>query len=257
MKQMLVVILFSLILSACSPAPAPTVIPTSEPLPLPTETSVPLPTETPLPPTETPEPSPTPDPILFRDDFDGALDQWWIWTRENPQKWSLSNSPGNLEIGPEAGGVDDEAVKNLLLREAPSGNFQLETKMTFNPTGNFQFAGLIIFADPQNFVQFGKAYCDMGPCVGAGAYFDLTSNGSFSGTNFATELPKSDNLYLRLDKKADVFTAYYSIDGIEYKEIGSHTSSFQPVSVGLITGQTYGSLPKPAQYDYFIITALP
>jgi beta-xylosidase len=262
MKNVFAIALIVFVLTACSPQPTTTAIPTNPPppadtqIPPATETAVPLPTETAVP-TATLEPSPTPDPIIFRDEFDGSLDQWWIWTNENPKKWSLSNNPGYLEIGPEGGRISDGKIKNLLLREAPVGNFQLDTKMTFTPTGNFQIAGLIIYVDNQNQIQFGKAYCDMGSCVGAGAYFDMVNNGTFVDSNYATVLPNSDILYLRLTKIDNIYTAFYSIDGVEYKEIGSHKSSLQPVSVGLITGQAYGSLPKPAQYDYFTITSLP
>ena len=52
-------------------------------------------------------------------------------------------------------------------------DFAIETHMLFEPTTNYQFAGLVIWQDEFNFLQFGRAFCDNeGTCVGNGIYFD-------------------------------------------------------------------------------------
>ena len=153
-KIFLCIVLMAVLLSACGapaapPAPEPTLPPTA------TSTPLPPPTATPLPPTATAEPSPTPDPLLFRDEFDGALGEGWQWVLENPQTWSLNSQPGWLEMVVSSGSVSAGSAENLLLRPAPEGNFELETKVKFKPTGDFQIAGLLIYESAANFVQFG------------------------------------------------------------------------------------------------------
>jgi beta-xylosidase len=194
---------------------------------------------------------------LFRDEFDGVLDSGWQWYKEDKANWSLTNNPGWVEIMSGSGNVGDGTMDNNLLRPAPEGNFELETKLKFTPTENFQIAGLIIMESPANFIQFGRAFCNGGPCVNDGFYVDLISGGKFTGENYATPAPAVDTVYLRLRREGNIFTAYTSENGTEWKIIGSHNADFKPVTIGVIAGQAFNSVPKPAQFDYFAIYTLP
>jgi len=254
----LLVVLGALMLAACgapaTPAPQPTLAPTTPPTV--TNTQVPPPTPTPLPPTETPEPSPTPDPLLFRDDFESSLGEGWQWVREKPAAWSLTNNPGWLEVLVSAGNVSEGSVDNLLLRPAPEGNFELETKLNFKPTGDFQIAGLLMYESAANFVQFGRAFCDYPQCANDGFYIDMVVGGGMNPENFAVAAPDTDVVYLRLRREGSTYTAYASEDGREWKLIGSHRSEMKVMFVGLVAAQAW-SAPKPAQFDYFVINSLP
>lgn len=250
-KFLFVFVLMVLVLSVCG-TPA-------TPAPIPTNTPAPLPTETPVPPTATLEPSPTstPDPLLFRDDFDGVLDSGWQWIRENNKYWSLTNNSGWLEIMARSGNVGAGNINNLLLRQAPEGNFELETRLKFKPTGNYQIAGLLIYESAANHIQFGRAFCNAPQCAGDGYYLDLVSGGNFTPENFATKATEIETVYLRLRREGNTFTAYVSENGGEWKVIGAHNGNIKPLFVGLVAGQAVNSTPKPAQFDYFIINALP
>ena len=105
------------------------------PVPTPISTPIHLPTETPIPPAATFDPTPTPDPLLFRDGFEGSLEEGWQWVRENNKYWSLTNNAGWLEIMARAGSVGGGNIDNLFLRQAPEGNLELETKLRFKPAG--------------------------------------------------------------------------------------------------------------------------
>ena len=209
-KISLLLVLAALMLAACgapaAPAPEPTLAPTTPPTA--TNTQVPPPTPTPLPPTETPEPSPTPDPLLFRDDFEEVLGEGWQWVREKPEKWSLTNNPGWLEISISNGYVGDGSMDNLLLRPAPEGDFELETKLNFKPTGDFQIAGLLIYESAGNFVQYGRAFCDYPQCANDGFYIDMVVGGGMIPENFAVAAPEAGEVYLRLRREGSTYTAY-------------------------------------------------
>ena len=224
---------------------------------MPTETPIP-PTVTPVPPTETPTPSPTPDPLIFKDDFEGTLGEGWEWVRENNEFWSLSNNAGWLEITARRGYVRDGTMENMLLRTAPETNFELETQLKFIPNGNFQIAGLILYESAANYVVFGRAFCNaQNVCVGDGFYFDQIANGDFVQDNFATTAPASDTVYLRLRREGNTCTAYASEDGKEWQVIGAHISETNPLFIGLVAGQTAQGTPQPAQFNYFTINVLP
>jgi len=90
-------------------------------------------------------PAPQEDGITFGDDFEGRLDLIWQWTHENKNALSLSNNLGWLEIMSGAGNVHLGNVENLLLRPAPDGDFEIETGLKFQPTNDYQLAGLLIY----------------------------------------------------------------------------------------------------------------
>jgi hypothetical protein len=71
-KQMLFLIIFVFVLTACSNTSASVAEPTNQILP--TATITPSPTIA---------PSPTPDPLLFKDDFNSSIDPGWKWVKEN------------------------------------------------------------------------------------------------------------------------------------------------------------------------------
>lgn len=253
MKNMqFAIILTTLVVVACG---TPALVPTNTPVPLPTETLVP-PTET-LEPSPTLVPSPTLDPLIFRDDFEGSLGEGWEWVREDKKSWSLTNNAGWLELMARAGNVGSGTIENMLLRTSPDVNFELETQLKFKPAGNFQIAGLLIYESAANSVLFGRAFCDGPQCAGDGYYFDQIANNSFISDNFATAAPESDTVYLRLRREGNSYTAYASEDGNEWRVIGAHVGEMNPLFVGLVAGQAVNSVPKPAQFNYFMINALP
>lgn len=230
---------FVFVLVACSAPPPPTPAPTIPPLP--TNTIVP---------TATLEPSPTPDPLIFKDDFNEMLDPDWEWVKEDKNLWSLTNHPDWLEVIVGSGGVGS---RNLLQRSIPEGDFELETRMIFEPVENYQIAGLIIFYNSNNYILIGRAYA--AHYVGDGLYMDYMNSGKISEDNFATIGPGTDTVFLRLRRRGNLYDSFYSEDGINWNKVGTHTSNMQAKYVGLATGQsTKGTVP--AQFDYFVINEI-
>jgi len=241
-KPLFVAVAAVFVLSACAVPPTP------EPLPTETPTAVP---------TATPSPSPTPDPLLFKDDFEGSLAEGWNWVREDSKRWSLTNNPGWLEIMAGGGNINGGTMKNLLLRQAPEGDFQLETRLKFKPEGNFQIAGLLVYESDGHYVLFGRAFCGNPNCAGNGFYMDLLSGGKLTGGNFATKAPDVDTVYLRLVREGNTFNGLISEDAKQWTLIGAHIDALTPLFVGIAAGQAAGTVPKPAQFDYYTISRLP
>lgn len=76
-----------------------------------------------------------------------------------------------------------------MLREAPEGDFEISTLLRFSPQANYQFAGLVVFQDKGNALQFGRGYCNSPEvCLGDGLYFDSWQNGAASETNFPVKI---------------------------------------------------------------------
>ena len=247
--------------TATSPLPVePSLAPTYTNTLEPSQTFTPTeaPTDTPVPPTPTFTFTPTPA-VIFRDDFEAGLADGWSWVRENQYYWSLTDAPGFLRLITYPGGLAASGgtpTNSILLREAPAGNFGVETLLQFTPTSNFQLAGLIIYQSDTSYLQFGRVYCDVGDsCVGNGIYFDNIENGNFSGGNFATSVNERSLAYLRLTWQGNVYTGYYSEDGNNWITIGQHESIVTPLQVGLVAHQASNGR-EAADFDYFLVTEI-
>jgi len=197
-------------------------------------------------------------PPVWVDPFDApGLDPAWVWINENPDTWSLTEAGGNLRIKTSSFATGGE---NLLLRGVGPGQFVIETRVLFEPTSDFQFAGLVIFQDDGDFLQLGHAFCDAPEaCVGNGIYFDKVQNGEFAGSNFATETDLTGEVFLRLERKGAKVSASFSEDGTDWHLIGVHKvpGSFKITGIGLTASQGYSGEQTPADFDYFRLIGKP
>lgn len=198
----------------------------------------------------------------FIDNFNGTLESGWSWVREDSTHWSLGARPGFLRIVTQAGGLsfDSDNGKNLLLRDAPSGKYMITTRLLFKPTTNFEFAGLLVYQDDSNYLQFGRAYANCGPaCKGNAIYFDYEEGGQFLGSNHSTVVSNKRKAYLRIIRKGRRYTGYYSQDGTNWTKIGKHVvnSGFSPKIGILAVNQNDQATEKNADFDFFRVEQLP
>jgi hypothetical protein len=165
-------------------------------------TSTPTATATPTPivtPTPTPTAAPTATPVTGSDDFNSStLGSQWSWVREDNTHWSLTAASGYMRITTQAGDIfgTGNTAKNILLQNAPVGDWSIVTKLTFpaKPSQNYQQSGLIVYQNDDNYVKLIRIY---------------------SGNNYS---------------------GYYSVDGVSYTQVGStQTVSLSPIKVGLVS----------------------
>ena len=190
-----------------------------------------------------------------RDDFNvPLLDPMWEWTLESPEAWSLTARPGFLRIISHPG---PPAAENLLLTEAPMGDYTVTTRVFFAPTSNFQFAGLVLRMNDDNWLAFGRAFCNLDPplCVGNGIYFDRVEDGAMVGDNYATATTNQGEAFLAVRRENDTYSAFYSEDDITWTLIGTHTldPGVDPSAVGVSAWNDLSDLRIPADFDFFQI----
>ena len=174
----------------------------------------------------------------------------WSWLQQDPTRWSLTARPGFLRI------TTQQSVHNMLLQPAPARDYEARIRLQFTPSENFQIAGLLLRLSDGNSLVLGRAYCNMGPplCEGNGIYFDHIENSSFVPPNYATATSETTETYLRILRSGNVYTGYFSANGVTWTEIGAHTLNFTPTQVGLIASnqnQMVGEIP--ADFDFFVL----
>ncbi|GEM_PF-1092712 len=192
--------------------------------------------------------------IFFNDEFENQLAEGWNWEAEDPSKWTLAGEPGALQISATGSSLSVEGIPtNLLLREAPDGDFEISTLLRFSPQVNYQFAGLVVFESKGNALQFGRGYCDSPEiCVGDGLYFDHWNNSTAVNGSFATKL-WGEQVYLRLQKTGSQYSAYFSNDGYAWTLVGTHERDFSNARVGLMAAQSPREIR--ASFDFFSLTS--
>ncbi len=151
---------------------------------------------TPVAPTS-PPPEPTTAPMLdsWTDDFNGALATGWSWVNEDQTHWSLKDTPGALRIVTQGESLYRAGKpKNLLLSDAPAGDFEIITKVTFGPQDNFQQAAILIYQDDDNFVLLNRGFCSIGNCPGSGVFLDNMMKGKLDLVTSANGGIQSNNM---------------------------------------------------------------
>ncbi|MDZ5442950.1 family 43 glycosylhydrolase [Micromonospora sp. 4G57] len=99
-------------------------------------------------------------PLLsdWSDEFDDGLDPAWRWVRQNPD---ATVSGGALRWPVESTDlVGTGNTAGVLLRDAPSGDYVAETKVTLDlgeeTVRNFQQAGLVAYVDDDRFARLSQ-----------------------------------------------------------------------------------------------------
>jgi regulation of enolase protein 1 (concanavalin A-like superfamily) len=171
------------------------------------------------------------------DEFKSAPASAWTVKNENKKNYAVEN--GALVITTEAGDltVSNNNAANVFLQSANS-DWTVDTKLTCSaaPGMPSQNAGIIAHQDDDNFVKFvlGVQMGRRGPS-GAGLMVLSEENGTSKATvNVRAQGVENNIVWLRLQKKGNVYTAFYSVDGKKYTEAGKVEANLKDIQAGLI-----------------------
>lgn len=103
------------------------------------------------------EPEPAAGSLLpaYSDEFDGGLEPGWVWVRQDP---AATVSGGELRWPVQSGDlVGTNETAGVLLRDAPSGAYIAETKVTLDlgeeTVRNYQQAGMVAYVNDDHFAR--------------------------------------------------------------------------------------------------------
>jgi len=226
---------------------------------------------------------PLPGELLtaYSQDFDTAqLGSQWSWVNEDPANWSLSSDPGTLTIDGQAGQFyqTEHDGQNVLLEEAPPGNFIAETRLALDPTENYQQAGLVLWQDDDTWMKLVAESHSGTDATEWGKQTDVTSSypGFSCGSGYPAdtcpvygsaflEVPgfspaagaaggDGNWTWLRIVREGDLVTAYTSVNGSSWTPGATYNlsgfSSAAPLEIGLLASGAGAAAPIPAHFAY-------
>lgn len=242
---------------------------------------------------------PGPDPLdrapapgaplpAYSQDFTGpALGPQWSWVNQDPANWSLSSDPGTLTIDGQDGQFyqTQHTGQNVLLENAPRGNFTVQTRVALNPTENYQQAGLTLWQDDDTWLRLtaesnsgsdatewarqtdvtspytgfscGAAYpADTCPVAGSG-FLEVP------GFSPAARAAGGNGTWtwLRIVKAGGTATAYTSLNGRDWTPGATYNlggfASGKPLRIGILATAAGAADPIPAHFAYVRVYAGP
>ena len=172
------------------------------------------------------------------DEFKGTPASAWTVLGENKANWTVEN--GALVITTEKGDLSTTSnnAANVFVQSANS-DWTVNTKLTCSadPAAPAQNAGIVAYQDDDNFVKlaYGAQMFRRGPQGGASIQLVCEEGGNTKATlNVTPEGVKNNVVWLRLQKKGETYTAYYSVDGKKFVEAGTVETGLKDIKAGLI-----------------------
>lgn len=198
------------------------------------------------------------------DDFNSPAmrGQWRVIHQDRPY-WTVTEEPGKLRIKTQPGDIWAGSVgqRNLILQTPFHPDYIAETKLAFNPSLNYQAAGLLLYLNDDYYIKFERAYHSGqgGNVVRLTREFQTDAN-TFYRTNepYVPDPFVGSDIYLRITKTGLVLKAEYSGDGDNWLQLGPllHIPS-DKFLLGLHAMNTQaGNHPLNADFDYFNVTQL-
>lgn len=178
----------------------------------------------------------------------GALGSHWNVIRRDDS--GLSIADGHLQIVAASGDINGAADNgaNIVLQSANT-DWTIETKLQTSavPAAPAQNAGLVVYQDDSHFIKLvyampafrRGAQAAEAPAVGALQLY-VEENGTAKSTanvNLAEAGVKDNTIWLRLVKEADVYTAYYSVNGSKWVMAGQVEVLLKDIQAGMIACQ--------------------
>jgi PKD repeat protein/glucose/arabinose dehydrogenase/type 1 glutamine amidotransferase len=192
-------------------------------------------------------------PTTLSDEFDGSsIESKWRLVR--PIADALSVSGGRLHIkvrnGDMIGGT--ATARNMILQQTPAGGWSATTKLDISDlSGSGEQAGIVVWQseNPNNFVKI--VFINKGGGTRWFEYVLTQNNNTIELPNSGAQTDIPDDVYVRaIGNGEGSVTAQYSLDGEEFKTIGTMNGFGTDLEVGLKVSDTADS-ENAAHFDWF------
>lgn len=190
---------------------------------------------------------------IFRDDFNGQLNQAWTWQNEDTSRYKV-HEDGWLEIiGGNESILAGERQTNLLWIALPEGNIEISIHLKSQPLFDFQRAGLLLYQDSNHYIVLSHGYCMQCVLGGSGIYLEYSLNGKHEKVTTAS---LANELYLMLIVEDGAVNAFYALEEAQWQHIASVKNDIRFERAALsVTNDTASNTGYDliGMFDYFEI----
>ena len=152
-----------------------------------------------------------------------ASTQWEVVNGTSTPPVISAVTPNKVEIPIATGDLYASLpLKNLFLIDAPTGDFTISVKVEGGLNANYESIGLVAFADYGNMVVMERRYHSyLGNNIFGLSTYTTKHNEYCTKETGSTTAPA----YLKMEKKGNVFTGYFSYDGSTWTAISTTITS--------------------------------
>jgi regulation of enolase protein 1 (concanavalin A-like superfamily) len=138
---------------------------------------------------------------------------------------------------------------SYLGQPALEGEWEIETRLTLEHTREWQYAGLMLHADDDNYVRVSYTASSA-----TNRFLEFQSETDGSRTWHANNVAvpgNPDTVHLRLSSDGSELTAAYSVDGEDWTDLDGAAEVKEDATVGLVAAGDTGAMEVDAYVDYF------
>jgi len=158
------------------------------------------------------------------DEFDGpTLDPArWTVIREEADRLSFSDGALNVVSAPNDIYANEGGLPNIILQPIPGGGsepWSITTELSWNPTQNYQNAGLMVYEDDDNYIKTGMVW-------NGSRNFELIKELDAApvhvGETSAASVPEDEPFFMRyISDDGTTVVSQYSTDGETWTDVGT------------------------------------
>lgn len=170
---------------------------------------------------------------------DGKFVDGWKWidpdVTQNPACYETKDAKLTMTI-PTTKDLYGENRTAPRLLKAVTGDFQIEARVRFDPTEDYQGAGLLIYVDGMNYLRLERSFGGLRE-GGSGIRLDARKRDQYESLTTPGEVPTTaKDVELKIVRRGNVFTAFWRMDeDAEWREVEEFTSDFpETVQAGVV-----------------------
>ena len=176
----------------------------------------------------------------------------WRWVdadgKYNPTEYDLKSGVLHIDV-PTGKDLFGESRTAPQLLKAITGDFEIETKVKFDPKDSYQGAGLLVFRNDNNYIRLERGFGGVGGGEN-GIRFDKREDEVYEPVATQEKFPTDAKIVeLKMRRAGREFTAFWRVPGGEWREVGKYSSGYpETVQVGLIACNTAEEIPVEFSY---------
>lgn len=191
-------------------------------------------------------------PVTIKFGPEGIPAGWkWLDPDGKDARTNPDTSSGVLKfIVPSGKDLYGDNRTAIQLLKAVDGDFQIETRVKFDPIDDYQGAGILVYIDPVQYLRFERAFGGVGGGTN-GLRLDARLKNEYRPITTPDDVPTAAGVVdLKLIRIGKIFTAFWRLDeNGEWREVGEFVSDYpDTVQIGLIACNT--GAPIPVEFSY-------